>query len=220
MKNVFQLTAILFAGTLLFMSCSKSGDDGTFDPAHPEGYMVAGVYKHDFIHPTVDMPLIMKFIAGNKIEFTTYASTVTKSYQMSNDTFYIQGPEEEELVIKNGMVTRYVYASDIRGYSLNVYKVPGSNQLEGKTFTGKYYKPDGSILHNSFFYSFTAGLKLNAGYNVGTIERTNEYTSIANVASRSVPASGQIEFTLLLNDVLYSTYYTGGILQFGVLNPQ
>ena len=223
MKQLFQSAVTLSFIVILFTSCKKDdAGDKAFDPNNPVGFMVSGTYKHDFLYPTVNQPLIMKFVGDNKIEYTTFSNTTTKSYRMSNDTFYIAGNQDEQFVIKNGVVTAYYYATDIRGINLKLLRVPGNNQLDGKTFAGVYYKPDGTVLHNSFFYTFDAGLKLNAGFTVGTPTRTNDYGSIANIASRSYPGAGQTEFTLLMDGKLYAVYYTNSnnTMQYALLDPK
>ncbi|RYY56404.1 MAG: hypothetical protein EOO05_18795 [Chitinophagaceae bacterium] len=217
MKINYRVSVPIFVSILFLLASCKKEDAGSrsFDSSNPVGYVVYGTYKHDFMHPGVNQPLVIKFLPDNRIEYNNYLGTATYPYTMSNDTFYINGTDYESFVIKDEKVTRYVYAADIRGFSLNVRKVPSGNELEGKTFSGKYYKPDGSVLHNNFIYGFIPGNKLTAAFTPGAIERTNDYTSIANIASRSHPAAGQVEFTLLIDGKLYATYANGQALQYG-----
>jgi hypothetical protein len=90
-----------------------------------------------------------------------------------------------------------------------VIKASGRNQLTGKTYAGTYYKSDRSVLHQNFLYSFASdGETVNAGFIPGTIERTERYTKIGNIAARAALDNGDFEFMILVNGKLEVNYQT------------
>ncbi|RYY58043.1 MAG: hypothetical protein EOO09_00285 [Chitinophagaceae bacterium] len=220
MKTFLRISTLALAATVIFSSCKKEDSDRSFSSANPQGYVISGTFRHEFIYKGMDQPIVIKFLGDNKVEWHTVKNTWTREYRMINDTFYFDRNDLESFAIKDGKVTWFVNATDIRGWDLSLQKEPGKNELEGKTFTGVYYKPNGTVLHASFFYNFIAGNKSEAGYTEGTVVRTDAYTSIANLASRSNPAAGQTEFTMLFNSKLYAYYETSNTLQYAKLEPK
>jgi hypothetical protein len=210
MKKLIQ-TPVMLAMLLLFTATSCKKDDiknddplSQFDINDPVGY---------FIYvKTVDgdgnwaSPGLLEFRPGQAmkiydVSLQGYSYPLYKYEKTSSNTIKVTNLNYE-FVIENGKVT----SKDARFKELVLIKHAETNQLSGKTFAGTYYRPDNSILHQSFFYSY-AESSFTAGYKVGAAVRMETYSSIGNIASWSrVSGTKDVEFMVLVNGKLEAGY--------------
>ncbi|NGM61749.1 hypothetical protein G5B30_07455 [Sphingobacterium sp. SGG-5] len=199
---------LLLLGMVALMSCSKDDNiqpEETFDINNPEGYFIYakhfnpdGSYRNIYVYEFMPGKRLNERNAnGDRIE--TYIILDDNTINVGNGAFYLS--------FNGDLVT-----SNIGGIEDGtLIKAPESNQMAGKTFTGTYYKADESVLHHNFFYSFAAGGNtVDAGLNVGTTLRTENYTPIGNFAARAELENGDVEFMVFVNGKLEVTYKTKG----------
>lgn len=86
-------------------------------------------------------------------------------------------------------------------------KIPASNSFAGKTFIGKYYKEDGSVLHETFFYQFAEDSnRLSAGLVYPTVLRTNDF-KMDHPAMGSGKYNEDRELLIYDGEKLLASYY-------------
>ncbi|SDC89957.1 hypothetical protein [Niabella drilacis] len=224
MKLIFTFS---LACSILF-SCKKNNDDAApgFNINQLEGYVISGAV----IRSTGFTPFAAEFLPGQKVKLgyeTFYYDS--KDYVIDKDTLKVN--DNIKLVIKNKKVTHYYYyssnpytpGSSTHDLSFNLYKKPEASQLQGKTFTGTYYNyPDGSVLHNSFYYKFAQNTNtLAAGFTIGMPVRSNPYINIGNVAAFAQPGNDR-ELMVWHNGRLLAIYFNKeeNQYQYALLSPQ
>ncbi len=223
MKRIFSFSIIFLAASILLLSCKKDKnkvDEPQFDVNNPVGYVVAGKFNFTTQSGPVEIPVVFEFLANQKMRYGLIDGAGTLDYVLSEDTFLFSGLK---LLIKNNKVAYFNYSGlEFPNPTFNLLKKPATNLLLGKTYTGTYYNQDQSVLHPQFFYGFkTSENKVDAGYTVGTTVRTEDYTSIANIAAL-VEGNGYREFMFLNEgklEVMYLTTGTGQI-HFGTFDSQ
>jgi hypothetical protein len=87
-------------------------------------------------------------------------------------------------------------------------KLPATSAINGNLYSGKYYRSDGTVLHNYFFYSFTSATALAAGTTPGTASRTGTCLPVADIGAYAsiVTGTGDSEFLVLVNGILEVNY--------------
>lgn len=220
MKQLFKLSIILIVASIFFLSCQKDKEnEPQFDIKNPVGYVIAGKFDLTVESNQVQIPIVFEFLPNQKIRIGYIEGTGELDYLVSNDTILLDGMK---LLIKKDRVTHFTFGiQESPNNTFKLLKKPETRLLLGKTYTGTYFNPDGTVLHPNFFYSFhAADDKIDAGYNVGTTVRTETYTNISNIAAL-VPGNGFREFMLLDEGKLEVMYMSNtGTLNFGTLNPQ
>ncbi|WP_344673720.1 hypothetical protein [Sphingobacterium kyonggiense] len=95
---------------------------------------------------------------------------------------------------------------------LQLIKKPEINLLKGNTFTGTYYKSNNTVLHENFFYSYSAlnNFSLTAGLKVNEPALRGEvYKSLGNIAAyvkKVNSTTADMEFMILVDGKLRVTY--------------
>lgn len=215
MKNLKHLTKMFVMLSILsaIFACKKDKNivpEAQFDLNNPQGYAIV-------ITPSdkENMPAILLFPSENKL--------VVRYHDVkgiADIPFTVNGTElkiaDAVFKIENSKITGF---NQLIGKATLV-KIPANNQLAGKTFTGLFYKADGSVLHPRFFYSFDASNnKVAAGFEVGNTLRTENYAPIANMAAYiKNDASQYNEFIVKMPDgSVISNYKDGSGIQYGLL---
>lgn len=198
MKTVFKLATIFL---MVFAGCKKNSPKP--DVFNMTNYVIVGKLADG-------RPYVLDFEAGDKATLTHLSVSGCK-YSYTDGVLKLIINEGElvcSFVIENGRIKSYQGPVIISTYDL--VAIPATNQLAGKTFSGTYYKPDKSVLHQNFFYSFAPdGNKVGAGYAVGTpAVRIENYTLIGNIAAWvNIANSSDIELMVLINGKLEVGYY-------------
>lgn len=196
MKNLRNMLKILPLLLLVVLAGCKK------DNPKPEmfditNYVIAGRVSFGY-------PYIITIASGNRAKLTSYGVSdgiYTYTDGVLNFNFN-DGEVVCSFTIENGGIKKYTGPALINTY--NLIKVPETNLLEGKAFSGSYYRFDNTVLHQNFFYSFS-GNKVDVGYSVGTAVRTENYTSIGNIASL-VDLENSNELMILINGKLEVGY--------------
>lgn len=170
-KNILKLSSLLLI--LALASCKKN------DPQPEEfditKHIIAGKVSFGY-------PYIITIEPGNKAKLTSYSisdGTYTFVDGVLNFNFN-DGEVICSFTIQNGGVKKYTGPALINTY--NLIKVPETNQLAGHVYAGTYYRLDNTVLHQNFYYIFSAN-KVDVGYSVGNAVRTENYTLIGNIAA-------------------------------------
>lgn len=197
LKNILKISSLLLI--LALASCKKDNPKPeVFDITK---YIIAG--KVSFGHP-----YIIAIEPGNKATLTSHGfSEGTYTYVNGVLDFnFSDGEVECSFTIENGNIKAFDGPALINSY--NLIKVPATNQLAGKTFTGTYYRLDNTVLHQNFFYSFSANdNKVGVGYTVGMPVRTETYSTIGNIAALvDIGNSDDRELMVLINGKLEVGY--------------
>ncbi|WP_113653351.1 hypothetical protein [Pedobacter namyangjuensis] len=188
--------------SLVIFSCKKDKNNikSSFDINNPKGYAI--IYKYRNVSPSTTIAV---FNESNKV---TYGGTHTlgiASFRVSNDQLILDD-DGIDLVFKIENEKIVSFSDNIK--TAELIKIPDENQLLAKTFTGTYFNKDGSILHPKFFYKFeTYTNKVDAGYDVGTTVRTENYTSMGNVAA-FIQNNGYVEFIIKMPDGTIESNYS------------
>lgn len=202
-------TMALVVLLITFMSCKKNEvkkeeDKPKFDINNPIGYFIYLKSAND--NGTWVIPALMEFRPGKTLK---YYSSKDKNqiypYEViDGNTINIVG-FNYRFVIENDKISTEV----TRFKEIALLKAEETNQLAGKTFTGTYHQPDKSVLHQNFFYSFSANEnKLGAGFKPDVVMRTENYTVIGNIAAMvDVAGNDDAEFMVLVNGKLEVGYY-------------
>jgi hypothetical protein len=200
----FGLFALLIFCMASLTSCKDKDTqpEEIFDIHNPEGYFL---FIRDMNGDGSDpFFLLFEFMPGKNIRKHAVSTYIDTQYSFKNDSTILDDAGNQFVFEGNSVTSNNPNIKEIV-----VIKAPESNQLTGKTFAGTYYKSDISVLHQSFFYSFAPdGEKVNAGFNPGTIERTERYTKIGNIAARAALENGDFEFMILVNGKLEVNYKT------------
>lgn len=184
---------------LVLAGCKKN-------PSKPEvfditRYVIAGKVSFGY-------PYVITIAPSNQARLTSYGiSDGTYTYVDGVLNFdFNDGEVVCSFTIENGNIQAYNGPALINSY--NLIKIPATNQLAGKTYTGAYYRQDNSVLHQNFFYSFSGSQnKVDVGYTVGTPVRTENYTAIGNIAALvDVANSDDQELMVLINGKLEAGY--------------
>ncbi|GAB3023644.1 hypothetical protein GCM10027051_30290 [Niabella terrae] len=212
------LLALLLLGTTVLTSCSKDVDsiaeeaDTTFDINNPEGYFL--YYKGGGL-----LNGIYEFMPGKKVKKHSVGEGSTLSYTVVDNNIDVEGGIGTIRFMFKG---DSVWSSDPYYTRVTLIKKLERNELSGNTFTGTYYNGDKSVLHPHFFYSFAvSGTTVDAGFNLGTTVRTQNYRSIGNFAARVELNNRDTEFMVLLNGKLEVNYRTRtNVYHYGTFTAQ
>lgn len=173
MKNLFPFAKIVmfFSFCLTISSCKKDRIAASFDINNPKGYAI--IMTKNFDYP---VPIIAVFNDGNKLTYAGQETYGNSTFKVSNNEMILDDDGEElRFTIQNDKIISH----SNRMKTAVLIKVPEEDQLMGKTFTGSYYNANGSVLHPTFFYAFESfEKKVNAGYQLGNIIRTETYTQL------------------------------------------
>lgn len=207
MKLVKKVAALIMLSGLLFTACKKEdnpkdADTDKFDINNPVGYYIYVKYA-DANREEVS-PLLFKFNAGKTMTFYQAGRNGNAlPYEIfDGNTIYLG---DISFTIDNGKVTR----SNAEFTDLTLIKEPETNQLTGKTFAGTYYEFDGSAWQQNYFYSFSGNEnKLSAGINVGSVQRTENYTPIGNMAAWVDTPEDYRELMVLVNGKLEVSHFS------------
>ena len=189
-----------------FASCKKDkvAKSDEFDINNPVGYFIYLKLGND--DGTGIRPTIMEFRPGKTLKDYSAMGSRTYPYEViDGNVINLVGLDDYRFVIEDGKITtEFVPFKEVA-----LLKAEETNQLAGKTFAGIYYKRDGSVLHPNFFYNFSGNEnKVGAGLNTGTVTRTENYTSIGNIAAMvDVAGTEDKEFMVLVNGKLEVGYY-------------
>ena len=208
----FNFLMFCFISITIFIgsSCRKEApeQEETSIIEAPDDYIVFVRYKANNPRARYN-DFIYDFEPGNKVNIyaTTYTSEATDSYIIKGDTIIIVGLQQK--------ITRdRVINAAIAGYPIEKFAIiaaPKTYLLGGKTFSGIYYKPDGSTLHSSFFYQFQAGSStVKAGLELPNVVRESNCILIGNVAvfnNNIAGYPGDRETMVLVGNELYVNYY-------------
>jgi hypothetical protein len=208
MKLERKITSLIVVFCLLFAACKKEGnsketDTEKFDINNPVAYYIYAKY----VEPNRQEanPLLFKFNPGKTMTFYHAGGNAdTLPYVIfDGNTIYLG---DILFTIDNGKITK----SNAEFTDLTLIKEPETNQLAGKTFTGTYYKFDGSAWNQNYFYSFAGNEnKVSAGINVGSVQRTDHYSPIGNIAAWvDTPENDYRELMVLVNGKLEVGYFS------------
>jgi len=209
MKHVSKtMTVASIILLVAFSACKKNNPEkdvgkSKFDINNPVGYFVYLKMAND--DGTWIIPTIMEFMPGKTLKHYTAMASQTYSYEVIDGNVINLVGLNYRFVIEDGKITTEV----ARFKEVALLKAEETNQLAEKTFAGIYYKPDGSVLHPNFFYNFSGNEnKVGAGLKTGTVIRTENYTSIGNIAAvAAIPGNEDKEFMVLVNGKLEVSYY-------------
>lgn len=179
MKNFLHIAKVIlfFTGLLAILSCKKDAVAPSFNINNPKGYAI--VYTHP--QHTFPLPIIAVFNENNRLTYGSIYTYGNSSFRVNNDELILDD-DGIDLVFKIQGEKIISHSANIK--SAELVKVPSENQLLGKTFTGIYYHTNAAVLHPKFFYRFDSfGNKVNAGYQVETTIRTENYTPLGNIAA-------------------------------------
>jgi len=212
MKNLKILLALFSTGIIMFTSCKKDkvgkdDDKSAFDINNATGYYIYVKYGNG--STVAYRPWLFEFGPGKTLKFydASAEGNGTHIYPYEVIDGNIVGIKEMDFrfAIENGKVT----SNDAILGGPILIKAPQTNQLAGKTFAGTYYYASGGVLHKNFFYSFAPREnKVGAGLNIGNVVRTENYSSIGNIAAWvAIAGSDDLEFMVLVNGKLEVSYF-------------
>lgn len=211
MKSIQKMSILVLLFAMLFTSCTKDNENKEpenqkFDINNPAGYLI--------YTKVLSGQRLFEFMPDKKIkEYYVTADgfgTRTYPYEVKGDTITLTGTTTW-LAIESEKVT-----SNNTGYQkLALIKSPETNQLAGKTFMGTFYRPNSSILYDKYHYSFaTTEKKVEVGFDVGTIERTENYSSIGNIAAWvDATSKGYVELLVLVDGKLEVRHFNAPEVQ-------
>lgn len=197
----------------LFTACKKHDQ-----PASAEAFDLNNVHLEDYCiyanFRTANGGLknhvyLFEFIPGNKLK--VYTAESDRGYQYSyviknNNTLDVEGElyiitfnQGEKIDAIKHSNNNFLYERPV------LIKKPQSNQLEGKTFAGRYYTPQDVDIHNKdLIYKFLPNGKVEAGFDVNNPVRTENYNLIGNMAAttRITGMVNSYEIMVLVNGKL------------------
>lgn len=194
--------------SLLFAACKKDdkpkdADTVKFDINNPVGYYIYVRYE-DTNREEIN-PMLFKFNSGKTVTlYQAGGNGHTLPYEIiDGNTIYLG---DISFTVSDGKITK----TNAEFKDLTLIKAPETNQLAGKTFAGTYFKYDGSAWNQNYFYSFASGEnKVNAGINIGSVQRTENYSSIGNIAAWVNNADEDYhELMVLVNGKLEVGYFS------------
>ena len=218
MRDLKQIMAMVSAILLItFAACKKekiAKNADKFDINNPVGYLI---YVKQLVQTsdgdTTIIQGLFEFLPEKKLRRHEATSDGHSSrmlpYEIVNGNTVALTDSDLQFIIDD----EHVSSNYAHFKTLALIKAAETNQLTGKTFTGIYYRPDKSVLHPNFFYSFAGNdNKVDAGFRVGTTMRTENYSTIGNIAARvAVVGNDDLEFMVLLNGKLEVSYYDKNI---------
>lgn len=195
-----------------FSSCKKDNlaESDKFDINSPVGYFIYVKQLADIGGgDTQAVQRLFEFLPGKKLRIheATSDGNNTRSipYEVTDHNVLALADADLRFTIEKGQVS----SNDPHLKTLALLKGADTNQLAGKTFAGTYYKPDKSVLHQNFYYSFSAnGKKTDVGFKPDVVIRTENYSAIGNIAARvALVGNADLEFMVLVNGKLEVSYY-------------
>lgn len=207
-KNSSTLLVLIISIVILSCKKDKNANKSGFDINNPQGYAI--VMMNNTAQPT---PVIAVFREGNKVTLASTSTYGTSTFEVVNDEIIIDDDGYKlPFKIQNGKIISYKNSLK----SAELIKIPAEDQLADKTFTGTYYKNDGSVLHPNFYYSFHSfGNKVDAGFKVGTSLRTENYVPIGNVAA-FIRNGNYVEFVIKMPDGNVISNYRDAAWSYGL----
>lgn len=189
MKAKVKFLLMILLATLM-VACSKDDDNNqepdpqeeSFDINNPEGYIVA--IKQQNATRTLTL---FKFLPNDEIKmYETVNGVFMEAYALiNNNTIEINIVGNNiKITFEDEGVSKVTLNDDQIEGSYHLIKQNDENILAGNTYTGAYKIDENTDLHPNFFYDFHQNeLKVDAGFEVGTPLRTDDYESIGNFAA-------------------------------------
>lgn len=190
----------IIAFLLLFCISCKDKDvepAKTFDVNDPVGFVF---YLEQAGNTTIGPSVyLLEFISTEKVKIHTFVGVQETPFTVVDDN---------TISVLN---TRFTVVNDkISSTNGNYGKIVllenhSKNQLSGKTFTGTYYRPNNTVLHQNFYYRFK-DTNVEVGFLPEEVERTETYRMIGSNAAQTRLANGDQEILVLADGKLH-TYY-------------
>lgn len=210
MKNITLILFVLM--TCIVMSCKKEKNTITsdeFDINNPFDYILY-IDDLDGLKHT-----LVEFLPNNKLNFYEFESggldtSITTYEIVGKNTLLINN---EYTVVLDSNKISFSDGSSVETGKCRLIKIPATNQLLGKTFSGKYYNYLGVIKYNNYFYAFNNNIaNYEAGFIIGQTKRLTTYTNLFNIASyatlpNTINSSLKDEELLILIDNKLITQY-------------
>ncbi|WP_316814255.1 hypothetical protein [Pedobacter heparinus] len=210
MKTLKTAATYIFVLFVSLTACKKDNaqkedENLKFDINNPVGYFIYVKYGNGTT--VAYRSWLFEFQPGKTLKFYDSEGNGSNTYTYEIIDGNIVGIKKMDFrfTIDDGKIT----SDDPYLKDLALIKASQTNQLAGKTFAGTYYDPRGAVLHKNFFYSFAAkDNKVGAGLNIGTVLRTENYSSIGNIAAWvDIAGNDDGEFMVLVNGKLEVSYY-------------
>ncbi|NGF57526.1 hypothetical protein G5B00_13490 [Parapedobacter sp. SGR-10] len=207
---------------LALSACKKddpSEEETGFDINNPEGYMIftkytcPDCYSSNYIY-------LFDFLPGKRIRtYSSYLATSEADYTVVGGNTIVTDP-------LGGFSYTFTFANrritDVQNphftfSDTTLIQKSTVNQLAGKTFKGKYYRKDGTVLHENFWYRFAGDNKVEvSALASGITQRTESYVNVGNIAAWVKSVSGantDSEIMVLVDGKLEVNYrdQTGGV---------
>jgi hypothetical protein len=190
----------------IFSGCKKDKDDPNsgFDINNASGYAI--FWKTKAAGQEANPYFIMGLLELKNDHLAQYydiEGNYTLNYTVEGNKIVT---DVGTFTIENGNVSD----ASITVADKQLIKLPAASAIVNNRYSGKYYKPNGDVLHNYFFYSFTSNTALAAGVAPGTPSRTGTYSSVANIGAYAnvEGADGDKEFMVLINGRLNVNYFS------------
>ncbi len=176
------------------LSCSKDGDvpptpdpqEAGFDIHDPVGHFMLLNFKDSSIEEgTTETLRLYQFLPDNLIHsLQLNFPDASNAYEvMDENTISIPEDRIRIMIVDDEITKVTIQGEEING-TFHLIKSPAQNILPGNTYTGSYRLNEATIIHPHFFYGFHKdGLKVDAGFEKGTVLRTDNYESIGNFAA-------------------------------------
>jgi hypothetical protein len=200
------INLFLCLGIIAVLSgCKKDKDDPNsgFDINNPGGYAI--FWKTKVTGQAANPYFIMGLLELKNDHLAQYydiEGNYSLEYTVDGDKIVTS---VGTFTIENGNVSD----ASVSGVAdKQLIKLPATSAIVNNRYSGKYYKSNGDVLHNYFFYSFTSGTALAAGVTPGTPSRTGTYSPVANIGAYSnvEGTDGDKEFMILVNGKLEANY--------------
>lgn len=211
----FILVSLLISA--FFYACKKNdaAEEPAFDIGQLDQYCLYVRVASPEIPNSPVSDYIFNFKPENKVEFGSLEGlyTLTTTVVEDNSVKISMGTNDYVLfVVEKGkpVIMQWDLFGDVT--ELQLIKKPESNLLKGNTFTRTYYKPNNTVLHEKFFYTYSSlnNSSLSAGLNVNEPALREEvYQSVGNIAAYVKKVSGataDMEFMILVDGKLRVTY--------------
>lgn len=213
----FVLVALFISG--LFFACKKNEAADAVEPVFDTGKLDQYCLYVRVASPEITNSPVSDFIFDfkpeNKVEFGSLEGLymLTTETMEDNSVKISMGANDYVLfVVEKGkpVIKQWGLFGEVT--ELQLIKKPETNLLKGSTFTGTYYKPNNTVLHEKFFYTYSSlnNFTLSAGLNVNEPALRGEvYQSLGNIAAyvkKVNSTTADMEFMILVDGKLRVTY--------------
>ncbi len=197
---------------LVFSGCKKDRQEMTeekFDINNPYGYVIAVTYNN-FNYPGISSGVLLFSNDNKNSKAMLYDRNGERVLNYTVNGSELKFLENGELLfefrIENNKIE--VIGNNTLAKKAELVKIPAENLLAGKTFTGIYYNPNGTVHQPKFFYAFAqSGHKVEVGFEPGTTIRSETYVLAANMAAL-VKKTNFVEFVMVMPNGDISCNYT------------